>query len=300
MNKTKQSKKDTKKKRQLNRRLLNYSLAAGTTLALATPVNAAIRYSGVKNQAIDNSLFQLDMQDVINGTPDGNPEFSFYNNNTNFTYTSTITTGGGKRFAVTYDYTRRYNGFYPINAGDAFMANAAALNPGVSLPKGAAVGPSATNFVSNTYGLLNKYYKVNFQGVNILDPAETFNTSYKFSNGNFGGKRGYMGVRFNISGNTHYGWIQFDAPGASGTIVNWAYEDKTGKAIAPGASGTIVDWAYEDKAGKAIAAGDTGLVAPVVSVPTLNQWGMIFLTGLILLEGARRLRKKKGLEEVPK
>ena len=82
--------------------------------------------------------------------------------------------------------------------------------------------------------------------------------------------------------------------------MNWAYEDKTGKAIAPGASGTIVDLAYEDKAGKAIAAGDTGLVAPVVSVPTLNQWGMIFLTGLILLEGARRLRKKKDLEEVPK
>ena len=31
-------------------------------------------------------------------------------------------------------------------------------------------------------------------------------------------------------------------------------------------------------------------------IPTLNQWRMIFLAGLIVLEGTRRLRKKKVLE----
>jgi hypothetical protein len=56
---------------------------------------------------------------------------------------------------------------------------------------------------------------------------------------------------------------------------------------------TIVDWAYEDEPGKGIAAGDTGQTP----IPTLNQWGMMFLAGLILLEGARRLRKRKIQED---
>ncbi len=39
---------------------------------------------------------------------------------------------------------------------------------------------------------------------------------------------------------------------------------------------------------------------PPTPIPTLNQWGMIFLAGLILLEGARRLRKKKVRETAAK
>jgi len=279
MNKTKKSRKDLRKRREMNRRLLNYSLVAGTTLALGTPANAAIRYSGVKNQVIDNSIFQLDMQDVIGGTPDGNPEFSFVNYNTNYSYATTYTTTGGKRFAGAYGYNADVNMMAPVKSGDAFMANTTAtyFNPVANLPIWASVGPGATNFVSNTYGLLNKYYKVSFQGVNTKAPYETYAFSYKGNYGDFGGKRGYMGVRFDISGNTHYGWIQFDA----------AFD---------GLSGTIVDWAYEDVPGKAVAAGDTG-PAPI---PTLNQWGMMFLAGLILLEGARRLRKEKVREKAPK
>ena len=97
MKKTTKSKKNSRKRRDLNRRLLNYSLAAGAALALATPATAAIRYSGVKNQVIDNSIFQLDMQDVLGGTPDGNPEFEFINNNTNMSFTQ-YSTWGGKQF----------------------------------------------------------------------------------------------------------------------------------------------------------------------------------------------------------
>lgn len=36
----------------------------------------------------------------------------------------------------------------------------------------------------------------------------------------------FVGVRFNLSGNTHYGWIelQLNAPFADGTILGYAYE----------------------------------------------------------------------------
>jgi hypothetical protein len=57
-------------------------------------------------------------------------------------------------------------------------------------------------------------------------------------------------------------------------------------------SGRILGWAYEDVPERQIRAGDTGRIAE--TVPTLNEWGMIFLMGLILVEGARRLRKRSG------
>ncbi len=265
-------KKDPKKKREFNRRLLNYSMAAGTTLALATPANAAIRYSGVKNQIIDNDVFQLDMQDVLYGKPDGNPEFSFVNSDYNYSYASTITTTGGKAFAGTYSYRVRLNAIYPYNAGNAFVAEATKYGAAF-FQKGDGIGPDATYFVSYYPGILDKYYKIAFQGVNTTNPAETFNTSLTFKSGNFTGKIGYIGVRFLISGKTHYGWIRFN------NALNRS-------------PATIVDWAYEDVPGMAIAAGDTGQ-API---PTLNQWGVMFLAGLILLEGARRLRKRKSRE----
>jgi len=267
-------KKIRKKKKAFNRRLFNYSLAAGTTLALATPATAAIRYSGVKSQVIDNDIFQLDMQDVIGGKSDGNPDFSFVNVHGNYTTTTTITTTtSGKRFVGIYDINTRYNMIAPVNTDNAFAADPGGYNSVAFLQKWDRVGPGVTNFASNTSGALDKYYKVGFQGVNTTNPAETFDTSYKAQNGNFGGKKGYLGVRFDISGKTHYGWIQFDATLNRSPV-------------------TIVDWAYEDVPGKAIAAGDTGQTP----IPTLNQWGMLFLASLILLEGARRLRKGKVLE----
>lgn len=59
------------------------------------------------------------------------------------------------------------------------------------------------------------------------------------SYGNFTTTPEYMGVRFDISGSTHYGWIR-----CSGTR--------------PTVTATIYDWAYEATAGVPIMAGDMG------------------------------------------
>ena len=278
MNKTHKKKKASKQKREFNRRLLNYSLAAGTTLALATPATAAIRYSGVKSQVIDNDVFELDMQDVIDGKPDGNADFSFLNIDTNYTYTSTVTTTtSGKRFLATYVYNIAADLMVPAASGNAFAADSTTYNKVAFLEKGDRIGPDATNFISDTIGLLDKYYKFTVHAVNTANPSDTYDYSYNIETGNFSKKNGYIGVRFLISGKTHYGWVQFDA-------------------TANRSPATIRGWAYEDVAEKAIAAGDTGQTP----IPTLNQWGMMFLAGLILLEGARQLRKRKVQEDEEK
>jgi hypothetical protein len=58
--------------------------------------------------------------------------------------------------------------------------------------------------------------------------------------GNFLGTSGYLGVRFVIDTNSHYGWIQF-------------------KSTTDASVGTIIDWAYEDTPDTPIKAGDTGI-----------------------------------------
>ncbi|MDM8542754.1 hypothetical protein QUF90_16895 [Desulfococcaceae bacterium HSG9] len=71
--------------------------------------------------------------------------------------------------------------------------------------------------------------------------------------GNFIGKTGYIGVKFDCAAGTCYGWIQF-----------------TGAADVK--SGIVVDWAYEDT-GASIKAGNTGPVANNAPVADLNGSG---------------------------
>lgn len=79
-------------------------------------------------------------------------------------------------------------------------------------------------------------------------------------------------MRFSAGCGTAYGWIQYDGTNAP-------------------VSGTIIDWAYESSCGTPILAGDMG--APAVGVPTLNQWGLMILIGLLAGAGALILRKKE-------
>ena len=97
------------------------------------------------------------------------------------------------------------------------------------------------------------------------------------NNGNFKGKRGFLGVKFNTAGGIRHGWVQFD--GAS-----WP------------AQGIIVDWAYEDT-GAPIAAGNTGGPgAGPVGMPTVDLWGLLIL--VTLLAGASlKMLKKEPLED---
>ena len=66
---------------------------------------------------------------------------------------------------------------------------------------------------------------------------------------------GFIGLRFNIGGNTHYGWVRLDV-GGSGNV--W----------------TVKDYAYEDIAGTPILAGDMVTIPNVTAVPAAAITGM--------------------------
>jgi hypothetical protein len=80
-----------------------------------------------------------------------------------------------------------------------------------------------------------------------------FWSSYGYCYGNWcGGQTDkYIGLRFNIGGNTHYGWVRVD--------------------IGPGFTFTIKDYAYEDTPNTPIMAGDVGVPAASTA---LNVIGM--------------------------
>ncbi|HMQ07665.1 MAG TPA: IPTL-CTERM sorting domain-containing protein, partial [Saprospiraceae bacterium] len=88
-------------------------------------------------------------------------------------------------------------------------------------------------------------------------------------------KRGYIGIAFDIGGNTHYGWIQVEVeqeiqltPGLDGSPIS------ASSCI------TVLDYAYNSVPNQPIRAGSRG-----DAIPTLSQWGLICLNLLLLVFG---------------
>jgi hypothetical protein len=94
------------------------------------------------------------------------------------------------------------------------------------------------------------------------------------TNGNFNGQTGFIGVRFHSAAcqdaSWHYGWIRFQNSGVG--------------------VGRVIDWAYEDVCDTPVLAGAGAPIAPV-SVPTLGEWGMLIMTGLLSSVAIYRMRK---------
>ncbi len=94
---------------------------------------------------------------------------------------------------------------------------------------------------------------------------------------NYDGAQGYIGVRFTSAtcnnGSYHYGWIQ------------WRTDTRA-------TQGTIIDWAYEDQCDTAILAG-AGALQQQVSVPSLNEWGMLALISLLAGGGMLAMRRRQ-------
>jgi hypothetical protein len=97
-----------------------------------------------------------------------------------------------------------------------------------------------------------------------------------YSGGSFNNATGYLGVRFHSAACTgsdwNYGWIQFSNAGLN--------------------NGTIIDWAYESTCNTQILTAQ-GSTAPTRDVPTLDQWGMLIMTGLLSGAAIYRMRKDR-------
>ncbi|MCF8145132.1 MAG: IPTL-CTERM sorting domain-containing protein [Deltaproteobacteria bacterium] len=231
-----------------------YATAAGAAMAVTAPAQAAIHWSGPKDLVVNRDHTPVAVD--LNG--DGIGDFSFVHYGTVYSkYYGTNTT---------LFFTNQLMGLTG-NTGNSAVGSTHYPVP-YRLQQGDMVSQGMAG-AWTYYGYLaaGVFYRIHTAG------TYTYTTSYRV--GNFINQEGFLGVRFQIDGNTHYGWIAFegtwDPPG-------WS-------------EGRIAGWAYEDVPGKSIAAGDQGPVIP--PIPTLNEWGMIFLAALIVASGAHLLKNRR-------
>src|SRR5579872_2891776 len=135
-------------------------------------------------------------------------------------------------FSFAYKYTSyRQLSVHPFSSKEA----GAVLAPGganlvMDLARGAKIGPSAD--FSDGYGALIEATSITTQGQKVYD-------------GSWGGNRKnrYVGLRFFINGETHYGWVRLTVNTSkqqimSATITGYAYETVPNRRILAGVSGT--------------------------------------------------------------
>ena len=114
-----------------------------------------------------------------------------------------------------------------LNLNDVISSSQSFYNAGASV--------SSSDWKLDLFELAQSTYT---QGGN------TYTNTY--TDGNWGGTNTdkYIGVKFEITGNTHYGWIRVDADLSTTTTSTWAI--------------TIKDYAYQSIADSSILAGDKG------------------------------------------
>jgi hypothetical protein len=219
-------------------------------LALAPSAEAAIHYSGIQNLPVDSLTSQ-------------NIDFD----------------GNGPQFRIdyhTYDSYVFYLGINELTAnaqhikGNEPVSIVYYHNDALNLPSNYQIDPNLANFPRAQWYHGGGPYADTLNGTISYGDDPTTD-----SMGNFNNATGYVGVRFQTQCGLAYGWIHYQGVTSIGNT----------------ATGTIIDWAYEDNC-QPIAAGQTQSAA--VAVPTLSQWGMIVFTLLLGGVAARMLRKQEN------
>lgn len=197
----------------LQKRLNAYTLAAGaagvSVLALAQPAGAKVVYKRVNKSITPNNTISLDLNH------DHHADFNIYDS---FTCTSFCEYVEGAITAIPLRAANRVRGYaefgYPF---------ASALMAGVE------VGPNAKFFTGKKYMVQGGYD----QGTTTVGTC-------------FGAwdnvRQRFLGLKFKIGSETHYGWARFNASCA-----------KNGEN-----TGVLTGYAYETIAKKPIVTGDTG------------------------------------------
>ncbi len=182
--------------------LLAYCAMASGALMAAQPADAAIVYSGVQNLPVaGGNTVPVDL--------DGDTVNDFQFKNASIS--SSVV----------------YNAVKPLLNNALGQAHILFDLP-LSLAVNAALSWRTQGyFTQPPYGL-------------VLNLASTAVSTGFFYNGT-GNGTGYLGVRFQIAANTHYGWIRYDG---------------TASVTGPVATGLIVDWAYENTPDASILAGE--------------------------------------------
>jgi hypothetical protein len=197
------------------------------------------------NIAIFSSMFMVSVVQaaVISFTPSGTSTVS---QSTNLYWDMLSSATSTSSFGATGNFYLSDHGDFHFDTGaNANMVVVVGTEGGAKLPQGTPIGAgsdwSLTSFVGTT----------DYDGTMV--PVET----------------AYFGLRFEVAGQTHYGWVQIQEGTSDQSVLAWAYESTPGVPIAAGAS--------------------TGGEA---AIPTLAGWATILLVVLLTALGASQLRRR--------
>jgi hypothetical protein len=212
-----------------------YAAATGSALALTTGASASIIWSGLQNLTVSvpevGSNFNHSSHKQVDIDGAGHL-FNLNLNNHRFFSTSTETwtrpigSSSISTFTTTYTSSNRQV-VARLSGGSAGARVATSGGIPAKLTNGTAIG---SNLSFNSGGALHS--------------ISTYNGSTWSNTGAFArNDAGFVGVRFDRSGETHYGWIHF------------SFQDSNNDGWLD--SITATDWAWENVADTSIAAGET-------------------------------------------
>ena len=191
--------------RQLNLYALAASAAGVAILALAQPAETKIVYRQVHWTIPSGGRYQLDLNH------DGMPDFVLAN-----MFRSLTSSFSGTSSALIYPFKPGPNRIY----GHGSFASC--LKKGVRIGSGGHFPPFDR----------------------LMARMHWFDGSYSlqgdWANSGKGAEKRFLGFRFNINRETHYGWARLDLgisdsyPGLTATLTGYAYETVPGKAIVTG------------------------------------------------------------------
>lgn len=192
---------------KLDAKLIAYMAAGMGAVTVAQSAEAKIVYTPVNTAIGRNTHVAIDLNN------DGLPDFTFSN------FQTQNAPLGFKTFYLQVKPDWKANRVESFHSSKGRGRNCAA-----DLPAHQQVGPAAQFEASNSPVLLEESTGSAYSTVLYCQWAGSQT------------RKGYVGVKFNIGGQTHYGWIRLTVAGfSSATITGYAYETVPNKPISTGA-----------------------------------------------------------------
>lgn len=195
--------------KNFNKRIASYG-ALAVAIAGVSDVTGQIQYTDVDpDEVLEGTRFLLD----LNG--DGTTDYEISNDGV----FSGVNPGTTARV-----YTENSQSILGTNGGNNY-------NYPFALSEGETIDENATTWITNP----------NYQTLNWMGCA------YTNSQWCDGQVDKYLGLRINVDGNQHYGWVRMDIPAdaSSITIKDFAFNTVAGEAILAGQSLSVQDNNFE-------------------------------------------------------
>ena len=200
-------------------KIKRYSALAGGLTAIAGVANAQIVYTDINPDQLVTGNGDMYSLDVDN---DGTVDFSL----------STLVVSTSYTYGPTVNVNLAYNaGVIAPAAGNSMMTT---YSSGIAnVPVGSAIGSSGS--FSTSSGFLG--YSVTYSITGGISQTGSFN------GGNFINGEGFVGLKFQSGGNTHYGWARVEMVDSASvlSVKDYAFESTPNTAINAGetASGPV-------------------------------------------------------------